>query len=85
MLTAGVDGRVHFRGRRAVRDWLPYVFGGYARMMFLGFGDHALQYGIGLDYRTGNRHGVRVEFRDLVPPSNMRSHYWTVRLGMTVR
>ena len=85
MLPVSVDGRLHFRDGRAMRTWAPYVLGGYSRLWSFELTDNALHFGGGVDYRLNEGRAVRLEFRDIRRESDVTSHYWTARVGVTSR
>ena len=86
VFSVGVDARVHFRGTTAPGQWAPYAFVGYSPLRTFDLSDHGPQFGAGADYRLSRRHALRLEVRDIMRQSgSVTSHYWTARVGVTVR
>ena len=84
-LIVGADGRAHFGDSRTPHHWAPYALGGYSRLAFFEGSDNAVQLGAGADYRLSSRRALRIEIRDLIRSSNVTSHYWTARIGLSFK
>jgi hypothetical protein len=87
LITGSANATVHLAGVKASRV-SPFVTGGFTRM---GIGDgegafSAFNVGAGLHVWTGDRVGLRFEFRDHVRPDDRgTTHYWSVRAGIAFR
>jgi hypothetical protein len=85
MLALSADGRAHLTRGRDQRV-VPFVGGGYSRLMFFELSDHAFNVSGGLDVRVSDRRALRFEFRDFVRDDHiLRTHYWAFRAGLTFR
>jgi hypothetical protein len=85
-ISVSAEARLHFGNRSATGAWAPYVFAGYSPMRFFELSDHGVQFGAGIDYRLTPGRALRFELRDIVRDGGLvKSHYWTVRVGMTFR
>lgn len=64
----------------------PFVSAGYA-LLFRTSAAHAVTVGGGVEYWTRPRLGLRLELRDHIhsPRGGVRSHFWSVRLGIVAR
>lgn len=84
--TLAVDARLHLLGTTPRGRWAPYVCAGYTPLRLFELSDQGAVVGAGLDYRLSARRAVRLEVRDLLRSGgSVRTHYWTVRAGLTFR
>lgn len=87
LIVGSANATVHLAGVANARV-SPFVTGGYTRM---GIGDgegafSAFNVGAGLHVWTGNRAGIRLEFRDHYRPDDRgNTHYWSIRAGIAFR
>ncbi len=62
----------------------PFVTGGYS-LAFRSGTMSALNFGGGVHYWFSDRVGLRLEFRDHVPPEYSKTHIWEGRIGFDFR
>jgi hypothetical protein len=64
---------------------VPFAGAGYSRLWFFEGYANALNIGAGLDIGTSPGRTVRVEFRDVIRPQKIATHFWTFRIGFAFR
>jgi hypothetical protein len=86
LLTFSAGPSLRFRRASSSRV-VPFVAGGYTLLQFFELADHGYHVGAGVDVGGGDRHALRVEFRDVIRPTHLSGpvHYWSVRVGMSFR
>jgi hypothetical protein len=70
--------------RSKLRGISPFVTGGYSLAFREGVGN-AVNFGGGIHYWFRDRCGLRLEFRDHVPPAEWDVHFWEMRVGLSFR
>ena len=86
LIAISADGRVRFDDAARTRTAVPFAGAGYTRLQFFDRGFNAWHAAGGIDYRLGERRGIRIEFRDIVRQSfSLTAHHWTVRVGVLFR
>jgi hypothetical protein len=63
----------------------PFVGAGYSRLYFFEGSANAVNFGAGLDITTSSGRMVRVEFRDIIRPEAVETHFWAFRIGVAFR
>jgi hypothetical protein len=75
----------NFRSASKSRKFVPFVIGGYSLVVSSGGAGSALHFGGGMNWWFKNRVGLRLEFRDHVPPAAPSFHIVGVRIGLSFR
>jgi hypothetical protein len=85
LFTLSAIGRARFARDRSAGKLVPFVAGGYTRLIFFEGSRNGFNVGGGIDYMRVNRSAIRVELQDVVRRGALRhEHYWTVRVGVTL-
>jgi hypothetical protein len=75
-----------YRPRRRQGPIVPFIAGGYTRLLGVESAFDGWNAGGGLTWWSDGRTGVRIEFRDHIRADRERwAHYWTIRAGISFR
>jgi hypothetical protein len=86
LLSLSIDARGHLTSGRASQRAVPFVGGGYSRLLFFEGADDAFNLSGGVDYRFSDSRGLRFEIRDMIRQErSFTTHFWAVRVGVIFR